>query len=241
MGAFAAERGVMPTNRGPMAEGTDGSAIRWRIRCKSDRFDQWRNDSSFKSVVTLSRIVNSLQFGLYAFIDAADNARPSASRQRLNAVMHMGATMFEAVEFLDRYGAEFGKYNSFREKLVPILDDPKFRQLCDKRLKPLRNRAVFHFDPTFVPRMPDAENSGFYTFVSGIGHTVGESYYELADRSVMNAVVGVGPSHAEFRQRATDLTHTLTDFVSDFAVAAHHVLRDALSGSDWEMDASLSE
>lgn len=213
----------------------EGSEVRWRIHCSSDRFDQWRSDPGFKAVVTLSRILNALQFGLYAFLDAEDSIRPSASRQRLNAFMQMGATMFEAIGFLDRYRSQFDRFASFREGLATIIDDSEFREFCDKRLKPLRNRAVFHFDPTFVPRMPDSEKSGFYTFVSGVGFTVGESYYELADRSIMNAVVGVGPSHSEFSQRANDLTHTLTDIVTGFAGAAHEVIREALNGPDWEV------
>ena len=206
----------------------------WRIKCAGDKFDAWRDDPSFKAVVTLGRIVNALSFAAYAMMPVQDSDTPSASRQRMNAFMYIGATLFEAVDFLDRCRAELERYDHFRAALAVLIDRPDVRELLDKRLRPLRNRAVFHFDPTFVPRTPGAETDGYYVFVTGQTYKSGEAYYDLADRSVMNSVIGVGPSHAEFNERSKDLMMRTSRLMNEFMNAANEVINEALTHADWE-------
>jgi hypothetical protein len=62
----------------------------------------------------------------------------------------------------------------------------------------------------------------------------GESYYDLPDRSLMNSVIGVGPSHSEFTARASALMRQTTKLMTAFIASANEVINEALTHDDWE-------
>ena len=206
----------------------------WQIACAGDRFDGWRKDASFRAVVTLARIVNALNFAGYAMYAVENVDSPAATRQRLNAFLYVGATLFEAIDFLDRARKDLTRYSAFRERLAPLIDEPAARTLYKNRLSKLRNRGVFHFDPTFVPKTPGAEADGYYVFVKGRSLKSGETYYLLPDHSLLNGVIGVTPSHSEFSERARDLMHQTTRLMTGFIGAADELINEALDHPDWE-------
>ncbi|MDB4890452.1 MAG: hypothetical protein JWL61_2307 [Gemmatimonadetes bacterium] len=216
--------------------GKDEAIGKWRVKCAAAKFDRWRADPSFSAVLTLGRIVNALSFAGYAMRPVQDTDTPAAFRQRLNAFMYIGATLFEAVEFLDRVRTDLHPYSSATRELFPLIDEPAMRELLAKRLKPLRNRAVFHFDSTFVPKTPGAEIDGDYVFLNGLSDKSGEAYYDLADRSVMNTIIGVGPTHEEFDARSRALMIQASSMMRRFIGAANDVIHEALDHPDWEVE-----
>ena len=62
----------------------------------------------------------------------------------------------------------------------------------------------------------------------------GETYYDLPDRSLLNSVIGVTPSHTEFSQRARSLMHETTRLMTGFIGAANELINEALDHADWE-------
>lgn len=217
-----------------MSDDNEADERSWQIACAGDHFDTWRDDASFRAVVTLARIVNALNFAGYVTYGVENADSPAATRQRMNAFLYVAATLFEAIDFVDRVRGDLVRYAAFTERLAPLVDEPTARALHKERLAKLRNRGVFHFDPTFVPRKPDAEADGYYVFVKGRSMKSGETYYDLPDRSLLNSVIGVTPSHTEFSQRARSLMHETTRLMTGFIGAANELINEALDHADWE-------
>jgi hypothetical protein len=209
----------------------------WELACSETDFLRWRDESGFRALVTLARAVNAIRFAGYALYPVSTADSPAASRQRLNSFMYVGALLYEAALFLRKYRADLTPYVSFGPLAQTMLDDPDATQFIDDKLHQLRNRAVFHFDPRFVPRTLGDAEGGFFIFGRGATFKAGETYYDMADRSALNSLVGGVPSDAEFRERIKDLIVRTTALMKGFLDGADALIAGTLTDPDWRVRA----
>lgn len=212
----------------------------WELACSEAGFARWRDQSGFRALVTLARAVNAIRFAGYALYPIATADSPAASRQRLNSFMYVGALLYEAALFLRKYRGDLSQYVSFGPLAQTMLDDIGATQLINDELRQLRNRAVFHFDPRFVPRTLGDAEGGFFIFGRGANFKAGETYYDMADRSALNSLVGGVPSDLEFRERIKELIVRTTALMKGFLDGADTLIADTLTGPDWQVRARES-
>jgi len=203
----------------------------WELVCSAEVFDRWRDNPAFPPLLTLARIVNSLNFAGLAAADKASQASPSSMRQRINSFMYTGAVIYEAGKFLERASDQLGCFHAYRESLLPLFRRPEYKQLLSGQLHALRNRVVFHFDHNYVARRAAVGPDGCCVFGRGIGATTGESYWDLADRSALDEVIGGPPS--EFEARYQDVVRRTTELVMGFLRHADEVITEALDNEEW--------
>lgn len=209
------------------------SEKQWQIGCNKSRFERWRKDPSFLAVVTLARIVNAMRFAGTSLKHTVNDESPSSIRQRINSFMYTGALLYEAAKYVQKVKKQLGGYTAYRERLKPLFETTEAKDLLEKQLSKLRNRGVFHFDHTFIPVRVAADPDGWCVFARGVGDTTGESYYDLADRSTLDGVVGGQPT--EFRVRYQELDRRTTELMKSFLDAADETINEALSPDDWQM------
>ncbi len=205
----------------------------WQISCSADRFEAWRNDPGFRAVVTLARVANALRFAGYALVPVRQSDTPAAIRQRMNSFMYAGALVFEALALIKKVDKDLAKYDAY-EGLRDLVATAEDKQLVDKRLKKLRNRAVFHFDHTFVPKTLGAQENGRYVFARGANFKEGELYYDIADVSAMNTVIGTSDSREEYLVNAGDLIRRTTALMLRLLKAVDGLVLEVLQHPDWE-------
>ena len=208
----------------------DSGGASWEVVCDGATFESQRLEPAFQSVVALSRAVNALRFSASALIDVEGDNSPTALRQRINSFLYSSALLFEAFELVERTRNSLAKYSKYQVTLGALLDDEKVADVR-KKIAPLRNRGVFHFDPSFIPKRVSVESDGWCRFGQGRGLSVGSSYYDLSDRALLEAFVG-GPAE-EFKVRYDVLVRDTTTILFKFVDGADRLIESALLENGW--------
>jgi hypothetical protein len=202
----------------------DSGDAGWEVVCDKGTFESQKLDPAFRSVVALSRAVNALRFSASALIDVEGDNSPAAVRQRINSFLYSGALLFEAFELVERTSNFLAKYSKYQATLGVLLADEKVADVR-KKLAPLRNRGVFHFDQSFIPKRVSVESDGWCRFGQGRGPSAGASYYDLSDRALLEAFVG-GPAE-EFKVRYDVLERDTTTILIKFVDGADRLIENA--------------
>jgi hypothetical protein len=202
----------------------DSGGAGWEIVCNRSTFESQKLDPAFWSVVTLSRAVNALRFSASALIDVEGDNSPAAVRQQINSFLYSSALLFEAFKLVERTRDSLAKYSKYQATLGVLLDDEKVKDVR-RHLDPLRNRGVFHFDQSFIPKRVSVESDGWCRFGQGRGLAAGSSYYDLSDRALLEAFVG-GPAE-EFKVRYDVLVRDTTTILIKFVDGADQLIESA--------------
>jgi len=208
----------------------DSRGAGWEVVCDRATFESQKLDPAFRSVVALSRVVNALRFSASALIDVEGDNSPAAERQRINSFLYSSALLFEAFGLIERTRDTLATYSKYQGTLGVLLDDKKVADVR-KQIAPLRNRGVFHFDPSFIPKRVSVESDGWCRFGQGRGLSAGSSYYDLADRALLEAFVG-GPAE-EFKVRYDALVRDTTTILIKFVNGADRLIESALLENGW--------
>jgi hypothetical protein len=208
----------------------DSGDAGWEVVCDRGTFEFQKLEPAFRSVVALSRVVNALRFSASALIDVEGDNSPAAVRQRINSFLYSGALLFEAFELVERTSNFLAKYSKYQATLGVLLADEKVADVRNK-LAPLRNRGVFHFDQSFIPKRVSVELDGWCRFGQGRGLSAGASYYDLSDRALLEACVG-GPAE-EFKVRYDVLVRDTTTILIKFVDGADRLIESALLENGW--------
>jgi hypothetical protein len=208
----------------------DPGGAGWEVVCDITTFESQKLDPAFQSVVALSRAVNALRFSASALIDVEGDNSPAAVRQRINSFLYSSALLFEAFRLVERTRKSLAKYSKYQTTLGVLLDDDKVTDVR-KKIDPLRNRGVFHFDQSFIPKRVSVESDGWCRFGQGRGPSAGSSYYDLADRALLEAFVG-GPAE-EFKVRYDVLVQDTATILNKFVDGADQLIKSALLENGW--------
>lgn len=149
------------------------------LPASAEVFSALRTDREFAFLVAISRITNALKFGMAAMNDQSKEPAPRADRQRMNAFLFVAGALHEAIEFLDKSEREAGQttYIAAKSVLETAMNDATIAE----PLKAIRNRAVFHFDPTIAGRVLPTLPVESYSFATGIGGQRLDINNELSD------------------------------------------------------------
>ena len=207
----------------------------WRLEIPPERLVALRDDESFRQILALGRLLNSLRFLQFAFLGMATHRnpsilwfrlkqwlvsrlrsipsallkrrpdRPAARRQRIVSFLFVAATLYEGFELLKRMGKNFRQKPAWEKGIAPILQDRLFDRLFKETLHPLRNGIVFHFFDDALDEPLQRLPAEAVTFVSSVGSRQGQLVYELSDRLALDLFIGREPSADAQVKRAETL------------------------------------
>lgn len=233
--------------------------IRWCLRIPPERFAVLKEDESFRQILALGRLLNSLHFLEYAFLGVAAHRdpslrkfrfqqwilarlrvlpfrflrskpeRPAAMRQRISAFLFIAATLYEGLKLIQSMARNFRHRPAWQQRIAPILRDRLFERLFAKSLDPLRNGVVFHFFQDAFDEPLQRFASDDIVFISGFGPEQGQTLHDLADRLALGLFIGDEPTEVAQLKRAETLMIRTRDLLVDIVNAGEALIADYAS------------
>lgn len=152
----------------------------WELVCSGDVFARLRKDEEFAFLLTLSRVLNALKFGVETHRAGGIERTPVAERRRVGAFLYLASALHETLQLKKAGEPKWGKLPVFVE-VFAAFDEEQLDVETTRLLNRIRNRASFHFDPTVAGRaLPELPDESF-AFLTATGRDPMNSNYELAD------------------------------------------------------------
>ena len=152
----------------------------WELACSADVFAKLRKDEEFAFLLTLSRVLNALKFGVETHRAGGAERTPAAERRRTGAFLFLASALHETLELRKAGEAKWGKLAIFQEAFA-VFDEKSLDSETQTLLNRIRNRASFHFDPTIASRALSDFPNEYFAFLAANGRDTMNGNYELAD------------------------------------------------------------
>lgn len=193
--------------------------------CSREHFEQIASSPLLPPALRLARAVNALR-ALTTAVDSVPHLpRRQQTRQSMNVLLYLGATLYEALEVLDHLGPDLGALPIVRERLIPLRRDQALRKFKQTVLWPLRSSVVFHFDPDVLPKAFGTLAFERFVFAShSFAHDL-DRYYELADFALIPAAFADG-EYASFIANYQRYLHDSLAYSRSLCVGADAVLTE---------------
>ena len=174
--------------------------IDWHVICDQPTFEKCKQDEKFAYIVTLARAVNAIYF-----VHAAISGRrdPNFPRCKTRSLQFISVRVRNYVRSSGAYpqdeSAVFGRSRYFRMGCDYFLKDKIARKIERAHLDPVRNSAVFHFDPEAFAKTIERASCEECPFISGGGgptrlHTT----HPFADIIACEILIGFAANTEEF-------------------------------------------
>ena len=165
-----------------------GPSDRWALRISKLQFDKIKTEEGFWGVVALARAVNALRF-VHSPLEHYQNDSPGALRVRYNSFFFNCALFYEADLLVQKLHQYHGGLPEF-QALAAVMTSKPALALRDGSLNPLRNKFVFHFDIDATGTQLTNLSQADPIFISGMGGTNQQTYYELPDICAISTFLG---------------------------------------------------
>ena len=218
-----------------MSEPTD--TTRWKIVITKEKFDVLKKKEEFWALVALGRAVNELRFIQMPLLHHENDNSPAAMRARYNSLLFSCAVFVESYLLVQKLNKHFGHMPEFQDLAKVTSKSKAAQELLKDSLFDLRNRLVFHFAiDEFGKQLENLELSE-PIFVSAMGKTNGQVYYELADLCAARAFSKPLPEDdaaalAAIAKRA----EAISDLILEFATQAETLIVEILMNEGWQRD-----
>jgi hypothetical protein len=199
--------------------------MEWRFVISAKQFAALRGEESFRQILALGRLLNSLRFLQISFLGAQSD-QPAGARQRIGAFFFMSAVLYEGFELLKRMAKHFRDFEAWKKRIAPILSDQLFEHLYAKSLGPLRNQAVFHFFEDALEEPLAHCDLNELVLVSGVGPAQGGVHYELSDLLALDLFIAEYGSAEEHLKRADLLMTRTKDLLLDVVGASEALITE---------------
>lgn len=208
----------------------------WELRLGRRAFAELREQEPFHALVGLARIVNLLRFATGAIACAGDASSPHAKRQQNNAMLMSNALLFEAKQrVLPLVGKYFHDDPAYGE-LAAWNGDSTVTEFIEKSCKPLRNEAFFHVDVLGIGRRLAQVDNEWVRFVSNRGVLKGFTYFDVADMTAVQTLVGDVPPGGSFDEQFQALLRTSAAATVAFLDAAEALLLQFAQRPEFELN-----
>ena len=152
----------------------------WELVCSGELFARLRSDEEFAFLLTLSRVLNALKFGVETHRAGGIERTPVAERRRVGAFLYLASALHETLQLKKDGEPKWGQLPIFVE-VFAVFNEAQLDAETIRLLNRIRNRASFHFDPTLAGRaLSDLPDEPF-AFLTATGRDTMNSNYELAD------------------------------------------------------------
>lgn len=152
----------------------------WELICSGEVFARLRKDEEFAFLLTLSRVLNALKFGVETHRAGGIERTPVAERRRVGAFLYLASALHETLQLKKAAESKWGKLPVFVE-VFEAFNEERLDAATVRLLNRIRNRASFHFDPTVAARALSELPEEPFAFLTATGRDPMNSNYELAD------------------------------------------------------------
>ena len=156
------------------------SETEWRWRCRAENLQRLRADREFHLMCTIGHAVNAFRFAMGAVNGTPKEPTPLNDRQRTGGVLYAAGWLHEMLNFRETHAKKWGDLPLFHA-VFGILDDATTDADTAELLESLRNRAVFHLDPSIPGGVLPRLSSESLTFAWGIGPRPMDANFDLPD------------------------------------------------------------
>jgi hypothetical protein len=207
---------------------------KWEIYLSKADFDRQRSDPRLPVILNLARIVNVLNFCFRTLLQSKDDGTPAEQRQYFNSFLFACGILYEGLKVANTLGKRFGDRDSFRNGFGRLLKDKETKRLLETVLNPMRNKIVFHFEEDVMKTTVQELDLESYSFVVGSGQASGDAYYELADTTAINFIIGNPDSKEEASQSFRETVKSITQVLSGYTDSANVLIVDVLRELNWK-------
>lgn len=214
-------------------------STRWKLRLDKPAFDRLKTEESFWCIVALSRVINALRF-VHSPLEHYQNDSPGALRVRYNSFFFNCALFREASIFVQKLHKHYGNSPEF-QAVATIMNSNETRKILEDNLAPLRNKFVFHFNIEEMGAQLTKLELSEPVFVSAMGTTNEQVYYELADLCAVSTFSGSGFPSTDVDMQAFEqqvlmpLMKKTTELTLQFLTQAELFIVAVLKNGGWEM------
>jgi hypothetical protein len=201
-----------------------------KIICDNATFDGLKCRKDFGHLLALARAVNALSYVQDTF-NMGDS--PSQARARINMFLFQCSVLCECLKLVYKMQDVFGNNSTFNAGLRLLLNDPVAVTIRDVRMKRVRDRGTYHFDPKEFKKKACLSPSQECKFTIVRGNIKGERYYDFADALVLDMFVRPldgGADLAGYTRIAQDRIPEVRDLASRFVAMADTFINECLKG-----------
>jgi len=218
-----------------MSEPTD--TTRWKIVITKEKFDVLKKKEEFWALVALGRAVNELRFIQMPLLHHENDNSPAAMRARYNSLLFSCAVFVESYLLVQQLNKHFGHMPEFQDLAKVTSKSKAAQELLKDSLFDLRNRLVFHFAIDEIGKQLENLELSEPIFVSAMGETNGQVYYELADLCAARAFSKPLPEDGSAALAAiAKRAEAISDLILEFATQAETLIVEVLMNEGWQRD-----
>ncbi len=207
---------------------------KWKITCSEENFNSIRNDASFLEVVRFARILNTIRFLQVAFAESEDDGTPSYKRFRTNTFLFTGAALYEAKKSVRRTDSPLNEYET-HEKLESFLNSDEMAEI-NPYIDKIRNRIVFHHDPTIASRALNSFIPPEYSFSEGYGKSSKQLYFHLADHISLHFLFMDKKGKVLEEEAIGKVIQQTVRLAMEFASIGEKLVGEVLLKNGWEIE-----
>ncbi len=195
----------------------------WELVCSGEVFAGLRKGDEFAFLLTLSRVLNALKFGVETHRAGGTERTPVAERRRIGAFLYLASALYETLQLKKAGEAKWGKLPVFVE-VFAALDEKQLDAATIELLNRIRNRASFHFDPTLAGRALSQFPDESFAFLTATGRDTMNSNYELADLITFGFIFEASGNVEKLATSLTTFRPILDSLLSSFISKADRIL-----------------
>lgn len=179
-----------------------------RLVCSPEHLRSIAKHPLWQSALRLARSANALRGLLTAAVPSDQIGPVERLRQQRNVLLHLGATLYEALDGIKNLEPVFATLPAVQEHLLPLSADADWQHFQQNILRPIRNSVVFHFETRPFPLSfaEAADNEVVFAVAGGVS---ADLYYQLAD-DVLTATAFV---HGDYKDPMTNHLRFLNDAI----------------------------
>ncbi len=208
---------------------------RWNIVIKKEEFDALKTKECFWALVALGRAVNALRFVQMPLINHENDDSPAAMRARYNSLLFSSALFVESFLLVQRLNKHFWQMAEFQQLSSVTNKSKEAQDLINAGLFDLRNKLVFHFEIDEIGKQLALLKLSEPIFVSAMGQTNGQVYYELPDLCALSTFSGsLLRDDDTYLEAMKNRMKAVSDLITDFATEAEKLIVTVLTNEGWQ-------
>lgn len=187
-----------------------------------------RGDERLWDLLRLGRVVHSLTLAQPGLTAPVKYQTPRARRSRAAGLVHAGAVVFEGLQVSRALAKHFRGLPQFKQGFGAIHSDPATQELESRFLKPLRDKAAFHFDRMpFTASLMELDLPE-YRFASSAGWSANGTYFDIVDDALFLFLTGAKSNEQHLEELGLFMVGTAT-LVKKYLQAANRLMPPVLA------------
>lgn len=210
---------------------------RWKIVIAPEKFNQFKKEERFWGLAALGRAVNALRSVQMPLIKHENDNSPAGMRARYNSLLFSSALFAESFLLVQKLNKHFGQLPAFQELAKVTNKSKEAQELLNSTIFDLRNKLVFHFGIDEIGRQLKDLDLKQPIFVSAMGRTNAQVYYELGDLCALATFAGPSlPSDANIEDALGDRIKRMSTLIVEFATTAEILIMEVLKADGWNLE-----